>query len=406
MIYSSDLNHSLKNLETLQKDDPMASSILQKLKNNELTKIFVVKEGILFRYNEREEIWQIVIPEIIIGKLMDCIHAKLGHPGIYKTTAYIAQYYYWRFMHRDIKKFVLSCDLCQRVKISNKNTEGTYRMVQSAGPGDLVSVDFFGPLPRSTGGMEYIFVVLDVFSKYVRLYPIKRETTDTVLRKLIGSYFPEMGIPKRILSDNGTQFSSSRWSSRLRDLGITVLFSSVRHPQGNPVERVMRELGRLFRTLCFDKHTRWARCINDIEFFLNATTHVSTGFSPMELHFGKKSRDEIMELIQFPESDHLPQDAKIVLAKERLKKSFDQRAKGQGTSSKVIFQIGDLVLLHVPKQSDALKKLTRKFFHIYFGPYLISKDFNNGSYELVDPENHERIIGVHNRVNLKKYNKK
>lgn len=83
-------------------------------------------------------------------------------------------------------------------------------MVRSMGPGDLVSVDFFGPLPRSTGEMEYIFVVLDIFSKYVRLYPIKRETTDTVLKKLFDSYFPEMGKPKRILSDNGTQFSSPK----------------------------------------------------------------------------------------------------------------------------------------------------------------------------------------------------
>lgn len=69
-------------------------------------------------------------------------------------------------------------------------------------------------------------------------------------------------------------------------------------------------------------------------------------------------------------------------------------------------KVGDLVLLHVPKQSDALKKVTRKFFHIYYGPYLISRDYENSSYELVDPGSHERRIGVHNRINLKKYTSK
>lgn len=403
MMYTGEVIHSLKHLEELQKVDPVVIEIRKKLENNELTKIFVIEHGILFRYMEKGEVWQIVIPETLTKGLINCVHTKLGHPGTYKTIAYISQYYYWKSMNRDIKKFVISCDLCQRVKIKNQNMEGAFRIVQSSEPGDLVSVDFFGPLPRSIGGMEYIFVVLDVFSKYVRLYPIKRETTDTVLRKLIDSYFPEMGIPKRILSDNGTQFSSPKWGNRLRDLGIGVIFSSVRHPQGNPVERVMRELGRLFRTLCADKHTRWAKCIGDIEFFLNATTHMSTGFSPMELHFGKKPKDQIMEIINFPNSIDVSRDAKIILAKARLKHNFDQRAKGQRTPSKISVTVGDLVLLHIPKQSDALKKLTKKFFHLYYGPYLVAKDFNNGSYELIDPANHERRIGIHNRANLKKY---
>lgn len=78
-------------------------------------------------------------------------------------------------MKKEIKKFVVSCDLCQRVKYVNIKMKRSFGMVQSAGPGDLVCVDFFGPLPRSQGGVEYLFVVLDVFSKYVKLYPIKKD---------------------------------------------------------------------------------------------------------------------------------------------------------------------------------------------------------------------------------------
>lgn len=85
-----------------------------------------------------------------------------------------------------------------------------------------------------------------------------------------------MGKPEKILSDHGTQFTSSKWSKSLRGVGIELIYSSIRHPKSNPVERVMRELGRLFRTLCSDKHTRWAKHMSDMEFFLNITTHVST----------------------------------------------------------------------------------------------------------------------------------
>lgn len=133
-------------------------------------------------------------------------------------------------MPQEIKKYVLACDLCQRVKCPNMKMSGSLGRVESSGPGDLMSVDFYGPLPRSVGGAEYIFVMLDVLSKYVKLYPIKRETTDTVLEKKFKFYIPEMGRLKRILSDHGTQFTLQKWADRLRKEGIKPIFSSIRHP--------------------------------------------------------------------------------------------------------------------------------------------------------------------------------
>lgn len=54
----------------------------------------------------------------------------------------------------------------------------------------MVCVDFYGSLPRSTEGLEYIFLVLDVFSKYVKLLPIKKENTDIILKKVFDLYCP------------------------------------------------------------------------------------------------------------------------------------------------------------------------------------------------------------------------
>ena len=57
-------------------------------------------------------------------------------------------------MNNKFKKFVLSYDLGQRVKSPNTNVECPYNLVQSREPGDLVTVDFYGPLPRSCGGWK------------------------------------------------------------------------------------------------------------------------------------------------------------------------------------------------------------------------------------------------------------
>lgn len=92
---------------------------------------------------------------------------------MYKTLEYVKRYYYWKSVNQEVKKFVLSCDLCQRVKPVNIQMECAFNRVYSSGPGDLVCVDFYGPLPRSIAGLEYIFVLYDAFSKYLKFYPTK-----------------------------------------------------------------------------------------------------------------------------------------------------------------------------------------------------------------------------------------
>lgn len=115
--------------------------------------------------------------------------------------------------------------------------------------GELVAVDFFGPLPRSSGGATYVFVVLDVFFKFLKLYALRRATAVASIHK-ISTDFLKIIKPAVLLSDHGPQFTSNTWINALQALNITPTFISIRHPASNPVERVMKELGRILRTYC------------------------------------------------------------------------------------------------------------------------------------------------------------
>lgn len=99
----------------------------------------------------------------------------------------------------------------------------------------------------------------------------------------------------------------------------------------------------------------------------------------------------------------MTKEAKIFLARDRIQKSFAKRLKGQKASSRIVLKKDDLVLLYVPKQSDALNKVTRKFFHVYYGPYIITRDLEDNSFELANVDDHDQILGIYNRCNLKKY---
>jgi len=344
----------------------------------------------------------VVVPGKISGKLIDTVHRQFGHIGTYKTSKYIQGIYYWKGMSRDIRRRIRGCDICQRVKHNNINMEGKYKAIIPDQPNEIISVDFYGPLPQSIGGVQYLIVILDVFSKHIALYAIKKANTRTVLKKLKEDYFMRIGKPRAILSDNGTQFTSRLWKETLEAMSIRVLFSSVRHPKSNPVERVMRELGRFFRTYCSDQHTRWAKHVKTIEDILNVTTHSSTTYTPYEAHYGIGPQFKIKEIIKFPREEN-EVNIQSTHIKQKLEFSAQARGKQQKSYSKVSLHENDLVLLRTPHLSKAIDKEISKFFELYEGPYRINKMLSDRVCQLSDIKNKDRIIGIYNQALLKKY---
>uniref|UniRef100_A0A6V7LHY6 RNA-directed DNA polymerase n=1 Tax=Bracon brevicornis TaxID=1563983 RepID=A0A6V7LHY6_9HYME len=398
----SDLCTDLEKIADMQNNDEI---IQQTVKNANINKNheYCQHKNIWFHRKAQNDHWCLIIPEALQEPLIKAEHERLGHCGVYKTYNHLRKFYYWRNMNRAIKKYVRECDLCQRVKHLGQAAEGVYEHVYSEMPNDLVTVDFYGPLPRSIGGLQYIFVVVDAFSKYVQLYAIKRANTETVLRKLINNYFKEIGKPKRILSDNGTQFTSVNWRTTLEKEKVKVIYSSIRHPQSNPTERIMRELGKFFRIYCSEQHTRWGKHVKHIQELLNVTTHSSTGYTPYELHFGREPDEKIRELIEFPKNMPISHELKLTLAKENLSKSFKQRQKQQKSKSKIVYEIGDKVLLLVPHLSSNTDRVTHKFFHLYEGPYVITQSKGPNAFVLSHIDDRDKIKGTYNRLSLRKY---
>lgn len=398
------LRPQLRKIKSLQIADPEIQKIRVTLQKGGICKNFKLHNEVLFQKMDSQIYWRLVIPYNLGKKLIKTVHEELAHIGIYKTTKYFEQLYFWKGMNKDIKKVIRNCDLCQRVKYNNVCMEGEYQTIIPSKPSELVTLDYYGPLPTSTGGVQHLLVVMDAFSKHVSLYPVKKATTRISLVKLIKDDFPRLGKPAAILSDNGSQFTAKAWKETLKNEGGKLVYSSIRHPQSNPTERYMRELGRFFRTYCSDKHTKWAMYVKQIEEILNLTTHHSTGYTPYEIHFNRNPKFKIQEMIEFPEAVPINDDVRIYNALQNLKANSRKRAKNQKSISKVTFQVNDLVMLRVPQMSNALDKVTKKFFHLYQGPYEISKIVAKNAYQLRDRNDKNKIIGTYNQLSLKPYN--
>ena len=109
-------------------------------------------------------------------------------------------------------------------------------------------MDFYGPLPTSTGGVKQIF---DRCVKLVSLYPIKRATTAVIIKKIFEHYCKEIVKPKKLILTTGPV--------HLEEIASTSRGGNPAHllldTPGNVVERVNRELGKFFRILIKNHHT-------------------------------------------------------------------------------------------------------------------------------------------------------
>jgi len=103
-------------------------------------------------------------------------------------------------MYRTIKRIIKACDLCQKAKISNITARGPTQSIISEKTREIISVDLM--VANS---------LLDIFSKYIKLYPLKRATTNTIIKSIVSDYIPIIGTFNKILTDNGTQFTSHKW---------------------------------------------------------------------------------------------------------------------------------------------------------------------------------------------------
>lgn len=343
---------------------------------------------------------KLVVPKVMVAMLVYQEHSDNGHFGSKKCWLWLRRYYYFKKMRFYIRKIISGCEICQKTKISPR-CHGESQSVLVEGPNCLVCLDFMGPLPVSRGGVTQLLVLVDAFTKYVSLYALRRATAKSVLRVLTNQYFDSVGKPRSILSDNGTQFQSKVWLNTLADLNIRAVHTSVYYPQGNMTERVNREVGRMLRMFCHAQHTKWACYLKDVQNFLNSAIHESTGYAPIELHFGKTREFPFKTCIRFPDSFSLG-DQVLMLAQQNLKSAA--RKRQLNVKDRVIdtFTPGDMVLVRSHHLSSAENREIKKFFLLYEGPFVVRSVRGPNSYEIYD-EGSDRSLGIHNIYNLKRY---
>jgi hypothetical protein len=76
-----------------------------------------------------------------------------------------------------------------------------------------------GALPRAPGGFIFLFVTINMFTKWMEAMPVANIMQDTTV-KFLQSIIYRFGVPKWVLTDNGTQFKVAKFTRCYIDFGI------------------------------------------------------------------------------------------------------------------------------------------------------------------------------------------
>ena len=140
------------------------------------------------------------------------------------------------------------------------------------------------------GGVRYAVVAIDYFTKWVEVEPLATITSKRVLEFVVKNIVCRFGLPKNIVSDNGTQFNSDLFTNFCEKYGVIKSLSSVAYPQANgQVEDVNKTLKASLKKRLDETKGVWPEQLPQVLWAYRTSHTTSTGHTPFSLTFGSKA---------------------------------------------------------------------------------------------------------------------
>uniref|UniRef100_A0A803TTM2 Gypsy retrotransposon integrase-like protein 1 n=1 Tax=Anolis carolinensis TaxID=28377 RepID=A0A803TTM2_ANOCA len=249
-----------------------------------------------------------------------------GHFGLFKTMHLILRDFWWPKIRNDVEKYVNTCPVCQRSKTRREKPSGLLHSLPiPSRPWEIISADFITDLPPSLG-FTTILVVVDLFTKLAHFIPCDglptaKETADLFLQHV----FRLHGLPKSLVTDRGSQFTSRFWKALQKLLGIDSRLSSAHHPQTDgQTECTNATLEQYLRCYVNYQQDNWASLLPLSEFAYNNGVQASTKETPFFANYGFHPRffPSVIETSEVPAAEDWLQE--LTAVQQLLHQQLDQ----------------------------------------------------------------------------------
>ncbi|KAK0589707.1 hypothetical protein LWI29_017611 [Acer saccharum] len=324
--------------------------------------------------------------------------------------------YYWPTMRVDSQNHVKACDKCQRFAPMSHLPPGMLNSISAPWPFMKWGMDIVGKLPAAPGGVVYMLVLTDYFTKWVEVGAYQQvrdiEVRDFIWKNIICRF----GVPKEIVTDNGSQFISFDFRNFCDKYAIKLSFSTPRYPQANgQAESTNKTIVNTLKKRLEAEKSQWAEKLPEILWSYRTTPRRSTGETPFSLVYGSEAvipietrlptarsenpNEEQNNLELSFELDHL--DERRDRAALRTQSYQQQVARHYNKKVNIrIFKLHDWVLRRVFQNTR--EEGAGKLGPTWEGPYQVTDIVGRGAYKLRGLDGRE-LHNSWNAIHLKQY---
>ncbi|XP_017195787.3 uncharacterized protein [Oryctolagus cuniculus] len=153
---------------------------------------------------------------------------------------------------------------------------------------DLTDLPMSDAVTWYTDGSSFLHqVFVDTFSGWTEAFPVKKETAQVVVKKILEKIFPRFGLPKVLGSDNGPAFVSQVSQLVAKVLGIDWKLHCAYRPQSSgQVERMNRIIKETLTKLMMETGARdWVELL-PMALFRARNTPSAFGLTPYKILYG------------------------------------------------------------------------------------------------------------------------
>jgi hypothetical protein len=343
-----------------------------------------------------------------------------GHFGVARTIETLLAHYWWPSLKQDARSYIAGCDICQRMKVPRHKPYGLLNPLPMPDrPWQDISMDFITGLPPSgRRGKAYdaILVVVCRYSKMMRCIACTK-TIDApeLAERLYEEIISKVGMPRSIVSDRGSIFTSKWWQTFCYYWGVKRRFSTAFRPQTDgQTERQNQTLETYLRCFVNYQQDDWTRMLPSGEYAYNSSVNATTGRSPFELVYRfipnmqmNPPTEEGFSKIGAPDAlDTVEEHAKEISeykeiwnkAQETSKKYYDKKHKQRS------YRIGSEVLLS--SRNLKLRKPCKKLTDRFIGPFQVMEAVGENAYRLRLPKEYSRLHSTFHVSLLEPYHRR
>ena len=236
---------------------------------------------------------QIVLPIQLVNGVLEAFHAgpSGGHFNARKLTKTIQRRFWSPGLGAAAAAFCENCERCSTRNAPTPKPRAAMGNLVAKAPLEKVAIDLLTHLPETEDGYKHLLVVVDHFTKWVEVYPLKTQEAGEVAAVLVNEFISRWGVPQSFHSDQGANFCGTVFKEMCRLLGIDKTQTSPGWPAGNGVcERVNRVILDMLARYLDQNHRAWKEHLPLLLLGYRSAVHDSTGFSPYLLMMGREPR--------------------------------------------------------------------------------------------------------------------